>query len=253
MSVRTRVMFAQHRVKQAIKPLLFPDELRLREVRHGPGKGVSLLLNRRNDLQREFGLYEHELNAVYRAHIGPQSVVYDVGAADGMTALVFASLASAGHVFAFEPEPRAAQVFQDNLAANPLLAPRITLVPTSVGLNATGLDEFAKRERPPDFIKVDVDGAELDVLQTISRIPRERPLAIVVETHSPELEVECARLLREHDHEVHLIRNARWRTLYPELRPVGHNRWLLARTSSYRVRERGASGQGSPRAIAKPA
>ena len=124
--VRRQMMLAQHRVKQVIKPLFLPDERRLREVRYGPARGVRLLLNRRTDLQREFGLYEHELSRFYRATVRPQSVVYDVGAADGGTTLMFASLASRGHVFAFEPESAAAQAFERNIAANPQLAPRIS-------------------------------------------------------------------------------------------------------------------------------
>jgi precorrin-6B methylase 2 len=225
--VRGHVMLAQHRVKQVIKPLLFPDERRLREVRYGPARGVRLLLNRRTDLQREFGLYEHELSGLYRAYVGPHSVVYDVGAADGSTTLMFASLAPAGHVFAFEPDPAAVQAFESNIAANPQLAPRITLVPTLVGRDETSLDEFADRERAPHFIKVDVDGAELDVLESMSRLLSKRAPAIVVETHSAELEVTCTRFLREHGQDVHLIRNAWWRTLYPERRPIEHNRWLV--------------------------
>jgi len=232
-------MLAQHRVKQVIKPLFLPDERRLREVRYGPARGVRLLLNRRTDLQREFGLYEHELSRFYRATVRPQSVVYDVGAADGGTTLMFASLASRGHVFAFEPESAAAQAFERNIAANPQLAPRITLVPTLVGRDATTLDEFADRERAPDFIKVDVDGAELDVLQTMSCLLSEQQPAIVVETHSAELEVACARFLSEHNQDVRVIKNAWWRTLYPELRPIEHNRWLFGLPSSNRAGERG--------------
>lgn len=228
MNVRRHVMLAQDRLKRSVKPLLFPDELRLREVRYGHAKGVRLLLNRRTDLQREFGLYEHELRGLYRGHIGPQSVVYDVGAADGMTALMFASLAAAGHVFAFEPEVEASRVFERNVAANPELAARITPVPTVVGPDATRLDDFAERERAPDFIKVDVDGAELQVLRTMSRLLRERRPAIVIETHSGELEVACARFLRQHGHDVRVIRNAWWRVLYPEFRPIEHNRWLFS-------------------------
>jgi hypothetical protein len=54
----------------------------------------------------------------------------------------------------------------------------------------------------------------------------------VVETHSAELEVACARFLREHGHGVRLIRNTWWRMLYPEYRPIEHNRWLFSRARS---------------------
>jgi hypothetical protein len=35
-----------------------------------------------------------------------------------------------------------------------------------------------------------------------------------------------------------LIKNAWWRTLYPELRPIKHNRWLFSLPSSDDMGER---------------
>lgn len=228
MKLRDSAILAQHRVKRALKPLLFKNDSRLRTVRHGPAQGVRLLLNRRTDLQREFGLWEHELNSIYRAHIQAHSVVYDVGAADGMTALMFASLASRGQVFAFEPEAERSAALERNLAANPQLAGRITPIRALVGSGATRLDEFAQRERAPDFVKIDVDGAELDVLHTMSRLVRDGRTVIVVETHSAELEVACSQFLRQHNHDVRLIKNAWWRVVFPEFRPIEQNRWLFS-------------------------
>jgi hypothetical protein len=116
-------------------------------------------------------------------------------------------------------------------------------VPTIVGPDATRLDAFAERERAPDFIKVDVDGAELQVLGTMSRLLRERRPAIVVETHTGELELACSRFLRERGHEVRLIRNAWWRALYPEFRPIEHNRWLFSRVRADHVSQETASAR----------
>ena len=99
------LMVAEHRLKLLVKPLLIPDETKPRTIKRGPGRGTVALLNRRHDLQREFGLYESELNNIYRTSISSDSVVYDIGAGDGVTTLLYASLASAGRVFAFEPEP----------------------------------------------------------------------------------------------------------------------------------------------------
>ena len=67
----------------------------------------------------------------------------------------------------------------------------------------------------------------------------------MVETHSAELEVACARFLSEHNQDVRVIKNAWWRTLYPELRPIEHNRWLFGLPSSNRAGERGVAVDGS--------
>lgn len=207
------VMNVQHRVKSALKPLFFADAARPRRVKAGPGRGVVAFLNRRYDLQREFGLYESELCGVYRKHLRPGVVAVDVGAADGLTSLLYARLGAT--VIAFEPDPTAASKFARNLQLNPLLAARITLV----------ADYYRPGSYPaPDFVKVDVDGAEGDVLRVIPG----HPYCVVVETHSEALESECQELLGARGYTVSVIRNARWRLLYPEYRPIGFNRWLIA-------------------------
>jgi FkbM family methyltransferase len=83
-------------------------------------------------LQRELGLYESELSRPYRRLIAPNAVVYDIGADDGFTTLIYARLAPRGHVYAFEPEARGLVRLKRNLAANPALASRVIVVPAAV-------------------------------------------------------------------------------------------------------------------------
>ncbi len=207
------VMNIQHRVKSAVKPLLFDDVASPQRVKAGPGRGVVALLNRRHDLQREFGLYEMELSRAYSKHVRPGVCAFDVGAADGLTSLIYARLGAT--VIAFEPEPTAVTSFVRNLELNPSLAARITLVQ----------DYYRPDNYPePEFVKIDVDGAERDVLRLIPGHPR----CVIVETHSEYLESECNDLLLARGYTVDIIRNARWRRFYPEYRPIGFNRWLIA-------------------------
>jgi precorrin-6B methylase 2 len=206
-----RLMRVQHRLKSALKPLLFSDVTSPRTVKTGPGRGVIALFNRRHDLQREFGLYERELHAVYRRLIRPGSVVYDIGAADGLEALTYAALGA--RVFAFEPDPDALAKLERNVALNPGAA--VTIVPQRY---EPGLAP------PPDAVKLDVDGAEVDVLNALP----DRPAAIIVETHSEELEASCRTLLSARGYDVRTVPNAWWRRLYPEWRPTEFNRWLVA-------------------------
>jgi precorrin-6B methylase 2 len=223
-------MQMQARAKQAVKPLLFADEERMRTVRFGPGRGVRAYLNRRHDLQREFGLYESELSRAYRRLIAADGIAYDIGANDGYTTLIYARLAVCGHVYAFEPEPRGIAAIERNLAANPALAPRVTVVPAAAGGSGSGtsIDAFARRARPPDFVKIDVDGAELEVLEGMVETLRMCAPALIVEVHSRELERRCIAFLEGAHYGVRVRRNARWRFVYPEMRPIEHNRWLVA-------------------------
>jgi len=216
------LMLAQHRVKLLVKPLLVPDETKPRTIKSGPGRGTVAYLNRRHDVQRELGLYESELNGIYRSCISAESVVYDVGAGDGVTTLLYASLARTGRVYAFEPEPSTVRRLRANLGLNPAIARRIEVIPAPFGPDVVTAD----LERP-DFMKIDVDGGELAALTTAVPLLRELP-SLVVETHSRELERSCSKFLRELGYGVELVPNSRWRSFWPEWRPLEHNRWLVA-------------------------
>jgi precorrin-6B methylase 2 len=226
-------MAVQARAKDAVKPMLFADEHRLRTVRFGPGRGVRLHLNRRQDLQREFGVYESELSRAYRRLIARDALIYDIGANDGFTTLIFAQLAPDGHVYAFEPKPHGLVELERNLNANPALASRVTVAPVAVGgaSSSTSVDAFVAQNRPPAFVKIDVDGSELDVLEGMSETLQAHAPALIVEVHSRELERRCVTLLRDAGYSPQAKDHAWWRTLYPEMRPIDHNRWLIAQPS----------------------
>jgi SAM-dependent methyltransferase len=172
-----------------------------------------MMLDRRFDLQREFGLYESETHAVVRRYVKPGTVVYDIGAGDGYEALGFARLGA--RVFAFDPDPDAAARLRQNLEMNPALSRRVTVY---------GELFPPARELPSaDFAKLDVDGGERAVLQHLDSVP-----ALLIETHSAELEAACISYLVDRGYTTTVIPNASWRTLYPEWRPIEHNRWLVA-------------------------
>lgn len=127
--------------------------------------------------------------------VQPGDVVLDVGGCWGDTALYFASLVGAqGKVYTFEVDPESLQILRTNLALNPELARRVEVVPVAlwrksdetlefaqagrmttvleekrggaVSATTLTLDDFVTRHglNRVDFVKMDVEGAELDVL-----------------------------------------------------------------------------------------
>jgi SAM-dependent methyltransferase len=234
-------MHGQHNIKSFVKSRLFRGGARPIRIRHGSAKGIVLLLDRQHDLQREFGLFEIEVQSVYRQLIRGTSTVYDVGASDGDTALTFAKLASEGHVVALEPSSAACDLLERNLALNPELSDLVTVIRAYASIDdrrkvgdgeapTVSLDTLVQDNRipPPDFVKIDVDGGELDVLRGMSTILSRHKPSLLVETHSSALERGCSSLLAALDYDVRIVKNAWWRPLYPELRPIEHNRWLVA-------------------------
>ena len=75
---------------------------------------------------------------------------------------------------------------------------------------------------------MDVDGAEAEILKGATALNRMAGVRWLIETHSKDLERECVKQLEAAGFENRIIRNAWWRVVIPELRPIEHNRWLAA-------------------------
>jgi len=161
------------------------------------------------------GRFEPRTASAYRRLIRPGQTVLDIGANIGAHALPFAALVGrAGRVIAFEPTDYAYRKLLANLALNPVLAPRIAAEQTRLGasdgdapadaiysswpvdgrgaLHAVHggaakttagavqrrLDSYLAEAGVArvDFIKLDVDGYECEVLAGASgTLRRDRP------------------------------------------------------------------------------
>lgn len=146
-------------------------------------------------LQKQYEL--HRQDAVCKAEYG--DIVIDAGACWGETSLYFAhEVGETGRVVAYEFIPSNIAVLEKNIAANPALSPRITVVPAPVW-NVSGqtlyyvdwgpgsrvsfnklradfedtqcqtisIDDTVERLSLPrvDFVKMDIEGAELQALK----------------------------------------------------------------------------------------
>lgn len=167
-----------------------------------------------------------------RIGVQPGDHVIDCGACYGDTALFFAASAGeAGRVLSLEPHPGIGQLFLRNRDLNPRLARRMTLLPAASGATAGGTAAFSlcgpgshlehsnprlQRADIPltsidaemdrlnwpraDFIKMDVEGAELASLKGAERtLRRFRPRLAVCLYHSPEDFFRIPRFLVECD------------------------------------------------------
>jgi FkbM family methyltransferase len=176
----------------------------------GPSKGLSTLLGRSESRQLEeaWGL------------VPESSVVFDVGAHSGLYTLLFSKRAK--RVYSFEPLPRNLRCLHRTLELN-----RITnaiIVPFALA-GITGATSFmegeyssegrldvggelpvfgitcadfaAKYAAWPDLLKIDVEGAELDLLKGSLDFFRDRQPILLLSTHGERVKAECLRLLRE--------------------------------------------------------
>jgi len=63
----------------------------------------------------------------------------------------------------------------------------------------------------PCFMKIDVDGFELDVLEGARTLLQERKVRLLIETHSKQLEQGCQSILMRLGHRTRVVTNAWWR------------------------------------------
>lgn len=149
---------------------------------------------------------------------GPGDVVLDAGAYCGEIAIELAlRVGPAGRVYAFEPNPVGLEFLERNLALHGLT--NVTLMPHALWENSTTLkfnstsdygaalaslgsdsaasacqievsalspaDAFARIGRVPDFIKMDIEGAEVEVLAAMAPLLRaaDHPVRLAVASY----------------------------------------------------------------------
>jgi FkbM family methyltransferase len=170
------------------------------------------------------GYWELENQRLFAHHLHPGEVVYDIGAHVGLyTILSSIRVQSAGHVYAFEPLPRNLHFLRRHAELNHLSNCTIveaavsdssgmrTFDPTehdsaghfsssgSLSVRAVSLDEFvvsAPGIRPPTAMKVNAEGAEMEVLSGGRRVISTYFPLIFLSTHSPQIHQKCANFLK---------------------------------------------------------
>lgn len=170
------------------------------------------------DLFSDLDAYEPETVAAFRTILRPGMTVVDVGACVGFYSLLAASLVDAcGNVYAFEPNPALYPYLHKNVAANRFnqivsvnqavsnrdgsanfyigtrmgtssLRYHWGLERRPIAVRTTTLDTFfAHLNWPPvDLIKIDVEGAELSVLEGMQELCRKTRPSVVIE-FAPDL------------------------------------------------------------------
>jgi FkbM family methyltransferase len=185
------------------------------------------------------------------------SVVYDIGANAGFFTLMAAKLTGpSGRVFAFEPAPRNCGFIRKHADLNRCrnvsvfemavssangdaffdfgadacqghLSDQGTLKVFTVTIDSLVYDRSVPA---PDVIKIDVEGAEADVLKGALQTLRQSRPTVLLATHSFEARQECRRTLDDCGYEVksleaHPVEQASELIARPRVNPfVGSNR-----------------------------
>lgn len=168
----------------AFKRLLIPNTVHPIRILRGPFRGAIICMNPRDNLRKIFGFYEHELNKWLERVLLQVDTVLDVGANDGYftfgCAAAFRRLGKPAEIISFEPQATVIKLLQASLRSQPVSTSHIIVQQTLVGRldepGTTTLNEAGRRLlRPPSsqpprraLVKIDVEGAELDVIEGAS-------------------------------------------------------------------------------------
>jgi FkbM family methyltransferase len=168
------------------------------------------------------GWFEKELQDCFRQYIPAKTRVYDCGAAVGFFTLLSARLnGDQERVLAVEPAADQLSWLRRNLKVNgldklPILEAAISdrdgvasfqesssrgcggaiQQSGSVSVKTRSLDSIAEEYGPPDFIKLDVETAEVQALQGATQVLKTQRPVICLSCHGGPLFSECSKILQ---------------------------------------------------------
>ena len=187
-------------------------------ILRGPLAGKKWLLASRSNFF--WGTYEPEQTQAFQKIIQPGDVVFDVGAHYGYYTLLSSELAGPkGKVFAFEPSPGNIPRLKKHLYINHCENVQVIELALSdhegtarfdnhagsgvghlspdgqIEVQITSLDTIATQLPAPNVLKIDCEGAEVEVLKGGEKTIVSAKPSIFLSTHGDDLKKTCSNLL----------------------------------------------------------
>ena len=175
------------------------------------------------------GTYELPVQECLARELEPGDIFYDIDANSGFFSLLSSKcVGDKGHVFVFEPLPDNIDTIKSQLKLNQVT--NTTLIEaavsdsegkikfcesshastarikrpddngTAVTVKTLTIDKFIKTERPPDLIKMDIEGAELKAFKGAKQLSNQNPPKLPIELHGQPTVQKVHEMLKEKDY-----------------------------------------------------
>ncbi len=217
---------------------LFPFSINsLVRIKSGPLKGYKFCVGAGNDFL--FGTYEEDALKTFLSKIKENDVIYDLGANAGYHSLAMANKTK-NSIYAFEPFPLNIFRLKKHLEANKVnnvivkemaVSDKLGVIEFSnvpklggntyitesknfkdtsniLKVNTTSIDELVfgdNKINPPQIMKIDVEGAEFDVLKGAEKTIKEYKPILLLATHDmhlPGVKDKCLDFLKRLEYKV---------------------------------------------------
>ena len=213
-------------LKTNIQKIVFPLG-KPQKILNGILKGKSIIISENTQWAPIFGRWEPAMQKIIFSALKNGDIYYDLGANFGLHGMLAAKKVSEiGHVYNFEPLKDNIEEIIKNYSLNNIknytniqaaISNKNTILNFHLakhngqgslneiesGLNtiqvkAITLDNFINEGTPPpNFIKMDIEGAEGDALEGFSNnISKTFPI-MIIELHSPEADLKVGKYLKE--------------------------------------------------------
>jgi FkbM family methyltransferase len=190
------------------------------QVQRGPAAGLWLRVNSRTGRPILAGSVEWTVQQALAEHLHLGMTFYDLGANIGFFTLLAAKLVGpSGCVVSFEADPEIAARLRENISRNsfswvtveqkavwsepslvtflrmdPAISPDRgqghiipdAISPNAIPIEAVSLDAYTSNNSAPQFIKCDVEGAEVEVFRGARRLLAEKRPSVLCELHGNE-------------------------------------------------------------------
>jgi FkbM family methyltransferase len=178
------------------------------------------------------GFYEPDMQRRFAGEIKPGGVFYDIGANVGYYSLLASNLIAPGKVFAFEPLPINVSYLRRHLDLNHRTNVEVLVIAVcdqegeasfeqeetgSMGrldhqgelrVRTSTLDAMLRTQEipPPNYIKMDIEGAEFRALLGAEDCFRKFKPMLFLATHGRKVHEDCCKLLRSWHFEIEVVR-----------------------------------------------
>ena len=219
-------MMVQIMSKDLIKSLLMPF---VATIKSGPLKGNKWIIASGSRFVQ--GRYEPDTVELISARLTKGDVAYDVGAHVGYLTILMANLVgNEGKVIAFEPRPVNYSYLTKHLRINNVgnvecikkgvsdVAGVVTFDSNTgtgtgqisskgnISIETICLDDEIDNSRlpPPNFIKMDIEGGEVDALKGSHNLLTKYKPILHISTHGEDIHAQCIEYIKQHGYSIEI-------------------------------------------------